>query len=91
MVATRRKGVSMDEQEQTYEEFLNAQTKEQIIIFLHNTELQLESLRNRMEKLTGCREFGALDGMNGVCQTCFYEEKPLFDKCWDFVHKTKWR
>ena len=68
----------------TKDDFLNEQTKEQIIIFLHNTELQLENLRERMEKLTGCREFGNLDGMNGACVECFYEERELFDKCWNF-------
>ena len=81
----------MDEQEQTYEEFLNAQTKEQIIIFLHNTELELEDTQRRMEKITGCRIFGELDGMNGACVECFYNNKPLFDKCWNFVHGLEWR
>ena len=64
--------------------FLNEQTKEQIIIFLHNTESQLEHLRERMYKLTGCREFGNLDGMNGACCECFYNERDLFNKCWNF-------
>ena len=68
----------------TKDDFLNEQTKEQIIIFLHNTELQLESLRNRMYKITGCREFGNLDGMNGACVECSYNEKELFDRCWNF-------
>ena len=68
----------------TDDNFLKEQTKEQIIIFLHNTELQLESLRNRMEKLTGCREFGMVDGMNGACVECFYEDRKLFDKCEKF-------
>lgn len=68
----------------TDDEFLEEQTKEQIIIFLHNTELELESLRKRMEKLTGCREFGYLDGMNGNCIECSYDNKKLFDKCWNF-------
>ena len=65
----------------TNDEFLEEQTKEQIIIFLHNTEYELESLRKRMGKLTGCREFGALDGMNGTCIECFYNNKKLFEKC----------
>ena len=63
------------------DEFLEEQTKEQIIIFLHNTEFELENLRERMKKLTGCREFGALDGMNGTCIECFYDNKKLFEKC----------
>lgn len=73
----------------TKDDFLNEQTKEQIIIFLHNTELQLESLRERMEKLTGCREFGALDGMNGACVECFYNERELWDKCEKFTFDIK--
>ena len=32
----------------TDDDFLKEQTKEQIIIFLHNTEWQLEHLRERM-------------------------------------------
>ena len=75
--------------EYTSDDFLNEQTKEQIIIFLHNTEAQLESLRKRMYKLTGCREFGNLDGMNGACIECFYEERELFDKCSNFKFDKK--
>ena len=73
----------------TDNDFLNEQTKEQIIIFLHNTEWQLEHLRERMYKLTGCREFGNLDGMNGACVECFYEERELFDRCWNFKFDKK--
>ena len=65
-------------------DFLKEQTKEQLIIFFHNTELQLENLRDRMYKLTGCREFGALDGMNGNCIECFYNDRKLFEKCEQF-------
>lgn len=68
----------------TDDDFLKDQTKEQLIIFLHNTELQLENLRDRMYKLTGCREFGALDGMNGNCVECFYNDRKLFEKCEQF-------
>ena len=69
----------------TDDDFLKEQTKEQLIIFLHNTELQLENLRDRMYKLTGCREFGALDGMNGNCVECFYNDRKLFEKCEQFT------
>ena len=69
----------------TDENFLKEQTKEQLIIFFHNTELQLENLRDRMYKLTGCREFGALDGMNGNCIECFYNDRKLFEKCEQFT------
>lgn len=69
----------------TDNEFLKSQTKEQIIIFLHNAECELESLRKRMKKLTGCCEFGALDGMNGSCVECFYNDRKLFEKCEQFT------
>lgn len=67
------------------EEFL---TNEQLQIFLHNQELITENLRNRLFKLTGCRDFGNLDGMNGACIECSYEDKELFNRCWDFKFKT---
>lgn len=68
----------------TDENFLKEQTKEQLIIYLHNTELELENLRDRMYKITGCRNFGKLDGMDGTCVVCSYNERELFDKCWNF-------
>jgi len=68
----------------TDENFLKHQTKKQLIIYLHNTELELENLRNRMYKITGCRDFGNPDGTDGVCVECYYNKKELFDKCWDF-------
>ena len=68
----------------TNDNFLKDQTKEQLIIFLHNTELQLEDLRDRMYKITGCREFGNPDGMNGACVDRSYDEKELFERCWNF-------
>ena len=79
---TAAKGVNM--KYLTDDDFLKDQTKEQLIIFLHNTELQLESLRDRMYKITGCREFGTLNGINGNCIECFYNDKKLFEKCEQF-------
>lgn len=63
-------------------------TNEQLQIFLHNQELITENLRNRLFKLTGCRDFGNLDGMNGACIECSYEDKELFNRCWNFKFKT---
>ena len=63
------------------EEFL---TNEQLQIFLHNQELITENLRNRLFKLTGCKDFGNVDGMNGTCVKCSYEDEELFNKCWKF-------
>ncbi len=59
-------------------------TNEQLQIFLHNQEYITETLRNRLFKLTGCKDFGNLDGMNGACVECSVENKSLFDKCWNF-------
>ena len=66
-------------------EFLEQQSKEQLIIFLKNTEYQVKSLHQRMEKLTGCPEFGNVDGMNGACVECFYDNPELFDRCEKFT------
>ena len=63
-------------------------TNEQLQIFLRNQELITENLRNRLFKLTGCRDFGNLDGMNGACIECSYEDKELFNRCWNFKFKT---
>ena len=65
-------------------DFLNQQSKEQIIIFLNNAEYHIKSLQQRLYKLTGCSEFGNVDGMNGSCVECFYENRELFDKCEKF-------
>ena len=63
------------------EEFL---TNEQLRIFLHNQDYIIESLRQRLWRLTGCKDFGNLDGMNGACIECFYDDKQLFEKCEQF-------
>ena len=73
----------------TSTEFLNMQTKEQIIIFLHNSEDQVDSLRERLYKLTGCYDFGNVDGMNGSCVECYYDNRELFEKCWNFKFDKK--
>ena len=66
-------------------EYLQQQTKGQLIIFLNNADLTIEDLRRRMRKLTGCGDFGNLDGMNGSCIECQHKDPELFDKCWDFT------
>lgn len=57
---------------------------EQQIMLLHNAESHIENLRKRMFILTGCREFGTVDGMNGTCIDCYYENNELFKKCEKF-------
>ena len=74
----RTKEVSMDRKE------LENQSKNTLITWLLNSEYQRLTLNRRLEKLTGCSEFGSVDGMNGSCIDCFYEDRPLFDKCWNF-------
>ena len=66
------------------DKFLQEQSKEQLIIFLHNAELHIEDLRNRLFKLTGCKEFGRVDGVDGSCIDCLHENIKLFNKCWNF-------
>lgn len=63
---------------------LQNESKEQLIIFLHNSEYTIDNLRKRLEVLTGCVDFGNVDGMNGACVECSHENKELFDKCWNF-------
>ena len=65
-------------------EFLDQQSREQLYIFLNNDEYTIINLRNRLKKLTGCGDFGNLDGMNGACIECSIDNKELFDRCWSF-------
>ena len=65
-------------------DFLDQQSREQLYIFLNNNEYTIINLRNRLEKLTGCGDFGNVDGMNGCCIECSIDNKELFDKCWNF-------
>lgn len=73
----------------TKEEFYKAQTKEQLIIFLMNQELTNNRLENTLVELTGCCHFGEVDGTNGACVECFYENKELFNKCEQFSFKCR--
>ena len=68
------------------EEFL---TNKQLKIFLKNNELIIDNLRERLFKLTGCRDFGNLDGMNGSCIECFYNDEKLFKECESFTFDKK--
>ena len=66
-------------------EELEKQPKETLITWLLNSEYQRLTLNKRLRKLTGCSEFGMLDGMNGVCIDCSYNNQELFEKCWNFT------
>ena len=58
-----------------------------LIIRLNNTELENEILREKLYLLTGCRGYGSIDGMNGACIECYYEDKELNDRCMNFSHE----
>jgi hypothetical protein len=68
----------------TKQEFYESQSKEQLIIFLNNQEYKEEILREKLFMLSGCRNFGGPDGMNGTCIECFHENRSLHDRCYYF-------
>ena len=66
---------------QTKEEWLNEQSKEQLIIFYKNQEYEIERLRDKLMLLTGCSCLGDSDGTNGGCIECYYENINLNQRC----------
>lgn len=58
----------------------------ELLLQVKNYEYALDNLRGRLYKLTGCRNFGGCDGMNGSCHYCLEERKELFDRCWEFKY-----
>ena len=67
----------------TKEQLMN-KSKEQLIIWLKNSEMMRMQLHKRLEKLTGCAEFGLCDGMTGFCVECSYNEPELWERCHKF-------
>ena len=65
-------------------EELEKESKEQLIIWLLNSEKTRIQLHKRLDKLTGCGDFGLCDAMVGFCVECSYEQPELFEKCWNF-------
>lgn len=65
-------------------ENLMNESKEQLIIWLQNSEMMRIQLHKRLEKLTGCAEFGLCDGMTGFCVECSYNEPELWERCHKF-------
>ena len=61
--------------------FLEKQSKGQLIIFLNNKDLIENSLRERLELLSGCPCFGEQDGTNGACVECYYNNRILNERC----------
>jgi len=77
----------LDIKEQSRDEFLESQSKEQLIIFLKNTEYANKILREKLKMLTGCSGFGNQDCMDGSCVDCYYEEPELHAKCCQFQNE----
>ena len=48
-------------------EYLDKVSRETLYVFINNDKYIINSLRERLFKLTGCRDFGNVDGMNGSC------------------------
>lgn len=61
-------------------------SREDFVIQIKNCEYVSDNLRDRLYRLTGCRNFGGCDGMDGSCHYCLAENRALFDKCWDFKY-----
>ena len=70
-------------------EFLDKQSREQLYIFIMNDEYVISNLRKYLKKLTGCGNFGNVDGMDGSCIECSNNNKDLFCKCWNFKFDKK--
>lgn len=66
-------------------EYLRAVSRRQLETMVHNSVYQIEFLRDRLFKLTGCREFGAQDGTCGGCVECFYNTPEIHEKCYAFM------
>ena len=66
---------------QSKEEWLNEQSKEQLIIFYKNNEYENQRLRDKITLLTGCAGFGDCDGTNGSCVDCCYNNPQMFERC----------
>ena len=78
MAARGLKGEKMNK------EFLDTVPRETLYTFINNDEHIIDSLQERLFKLTGCYDFGNMDGMNGSCIECFHLNRELFDKCEHF-------
>ena len=74
------RGLEMKEL-QSKEEWLNEQSKEQLIIFYKNNEYEIQRLRDKIALLTGCMGFGDCDGTNGGCIDCCYDNPQMFQRC----------
>ena len=65
-------------------EELENQSKDTLITWLLNSEYERIKLMKRLDKLTGCSDFGTCDSTNGSCVICGYEQPELYERCWNF-------
>lgn len=49
------------------------------------------NLHRRLERLTGCSNFGSCDGMNGSCHYCKENNIKLFKNCWEFTFNKEYK
>ena len=71
----------MQYKDETKDEFLARQSHEQLEIFVKNTEMQNDILRDRLFLLTRCRNFGGHDSTDGTCVDCCHDDRQMFERC----------
>lgn len=64
-----------------YLSWLNQQSKEQLVVFVANQQYTDELNADKLLLLTGCSKFGDIDGMDGVCVDCYYNDRILNERC----------
>lgn len=64
-------------------------SKEDLLIFLKNDKARIGKLRIKLELLTGCYKFGDIDGTDGSCVECSYNNPTLWNRCASFYEAYK--
>lgn len=64
-------------------------SKEQLEIFCHNKDLEIEKMWHKLTLLTGCSTFGDSDGTDGGCVYCSEEDPVLWKRCHIFKYALK--
>lgn len=63
------------------EDNLKNLTHEQLEVCISNKDMINDILRDRLYLLSGCRNFGGQDGMDGGCVECSFKNKDLHQRC----------
>lgn len=63
-----------------WEYFYNIPHDQLVSLAISSCKIE-EDMRTRLHLLSGCSEFGKLDGMNGACVDCSINDKNLFERC----------